>query len=434
LDTNDLLHRWSTLSLAEIEDEIVRGDDEESVARLIGPETVAEIRGISFSPPAAGPREDVVLLPGIMGSMLSSIRGVTTLLWINPLLFVQGKGRYLRMGPDGESDESPDVEIVPIGLEKMTYLKISLLLNRQTNLHEFPYDWRRPIEYNADILHTCIERWSEGDPNRKFSLVAHSMGGLVSRTYMARHPDSAEKHIRRVIMHGTPNYGATNAIDNLINGNWMMATADRLNQQNDMRDLVYCLPSVYQLLPAPRECLPAGSSYPANFEIYDAAAWGLPKIQQKYLDSGRRLHESLAASDPQIPQAVIAGCHVETLVSVELVPDGAGLRLQQTQVGEGENSGDGTVPLWSARLQHADVYYIQEGHRNLPGNGKIIQATLNLILNGSCDLPQSIPARRGLSFGVEAPLAFDLQAEDLRAKIESGTAGEKDLEKLYFAY
>lgn len=434
MNTNDLLQRWSNQSLAEIEDQILRGEDRETVVQLLGEETVAEIQGISFVPSFAGIREDVILLPGIMGSFLSSIRGVTNLLWINPLLFLQGNARYLRLNDAGDDDEDPRVETVPVGLEKLTYLKISLALNRQTNLHEFPYDWRRPIEYNADLLHDRIERWAAGDPDRQFSLVAHSMGGLVSRTYFARHPASAEKRIKRLIVHGTPHYGAANAVETLVNGNGMMATADRLNQANEMRQLVYCLPSVYQLLPAPSDLFPSTLPYPVDFDLYAAAEWDKPEIQQKYLDGARRLHQVLAAADPQVAIDVIAGCHQETMVSISKVKTGTTFRLQPVTVSNGEGSGDGTVPLWSARLPSARCFFIQENHRGLPGNGKVIRATLELIQQGSCDLPETIPSRKPFSFEAPGVVSFDLQAEDLKTKIENGTAGEKDLEKLYFAF
>ena len=431
MDTNDLIHRWATLSTSQIEDEIVRGDDQEAVAQLIGADKVAEIRATSFAPPMAGPREEVVLLPGIMGSLLASIRGVTTLVWINPLLFLQGNARYLRLGADGASDECAEVECMPIGLEKLTYIKISILLNRQVALHEFPYDWRRPAEYNADILHTSLERWSEGDPSRKFTLVAHSMGGLVSRTYMARHPKSAEQRVKRLIMHGTPNFGATGAVDNLFNGNSMMATVDQLNHANEMRQLAYCLPSVYQLLPAPKEFFPTDRPYPVSFDHYNAAAWGLPAVQQKYLDGAHALYQALHASDPQVPVAVIAGCNVKTLVGAGVSTAAGVTQLQPTLESEGENSGDGTVPLWSAKLPGAQVYFIQEVHRDLPNNSHVIQATLDLIHSGTCSLPQAVPPRKLFSFAEEVPVSPEVKAEDLRTKIEAGTAADQDLKSLY---
>lgn len=434
MDTNDLLHRWSTLSLAEIEDEIRRGEDQETVTQLLGAETVAEIQAVSFAPPVPGPREEVVLIPGIMGSNLASIRGVTTLLWINPLLFLQGNGRFLRLNAAGDEDEAPEVEVMSIGLEKLAYLKASLNFNRQVNLHEFPYDWRRPIEYNADVLRRSIDRWSAGDPQRKFSLVAHSMGGLVSRTYLARHPQHAEAHIQRLIMHGTPNFGAANAVDNLANGNSMMATVDKLNAQNEMRKLVFCLPSVYQLLPAPPETFPSGHSYPANFDIYNASEWRINDVQQKHLDGARAFHKTLAASDPQLPIHIIAGVNIDTMIAANLLFDGDVPRIEPVRQSSGAGSGDGTVPLWSAVLPGAKTYYTQVIHRELTGNNAVMRATLDLIRNGACDLAEKIPAPRPFPFETAVPVPFDVQASDLRAKIESGTAGEQDLQKLFFAF
>ena len=224
---------------------------------------MAEMQAVSFSPPNTGEREPVVLLPGIMGSLLTSIRGVTTLVWINPLMFVEGNARYLRLDAAGENDANPEMDIQPVGLEKMTYLKLELTLNREAQLFDFPYDWRRNIEYNADQLDECLERWG-GKTGRKFTLLAHSMGGLVSRTYLARHPQNAEKRVKKLVMMGTPNFGATNAVETLFTGNSLMAKVDKLSKANGMIDVVRGMPGVYNLLPAPPECFPSGKSIPAE--------------------------------------------------------------------------------------------------------------------------------------------------------------------------
>jgi hypothetical protein len=172
-----------------------------------------------------------------------------------------------------------------------------------------------------------------------------------------------------------------------------------------------------------------------SFNLYDASNWQMTEIQQKYLDGARQLHALLGAAESKVPVSIIAGCHVETLVRVDHQPSEQSLGLQFGREAEGPDSGDGTVPLWSARLPGADVYYIQEVHRNLPNNGKVIQATQDLINTGHCDLPTSLPAPRGFSFDAVpgGPVPFDVQAEDLRTKIETGTASDEDLDKLYFA-
>jgi pimeloyl-ACP methyl ester carboxylesterase len=323
---------------------------------------------------------------------------------------------------------------MPIGLEKLAYLRTSLQFNRQTNLREFPYDWRRPIEYNADVLRNSIDHWAGGNAQRKFNLVTHSMGGLVARAYLARHPRHAELHIQRLILLGAPNFGAANAVDNLVNGNSMMVTVDKLNAQNEMRQLIFCLPSVYQLLPAPPEFFPAGRPYPVNFDLYRASEWRMEAIRQKYLDGARGLHQALAASDPQLPIHVIAGANIDTLTAVELQFEGDRPRLQAIRQASGADSGDGTVPLWSALLPGAVTYYAQVIHRELPGNPAVIRAALDLIRTGACDLSRTLPEPRPFPFEVTPPASPELQAEVLRGKIEAGTAGERDLQKMFFAF
>ena len=441
MNTNDLLLRWSQMSLEQIEEEIRSGKDADSVAQLLGPETMLEVQDLAFSLPGSDLEEAVVLLPGVMGSLLSSIRGVSTQVWINPLVFVEGKARYLRLTDDGLNDACPEVEMTPVGLERMTYLKISLMLNRKAELFEFPYDWRRPIAYNAQVLCNSLERWAAGT-QRKFTLLAHSMGGLVSRSYMAQFPALAEQRVKRLIMLGTPNFGATNAIETLFSGNSLMETVNGLNKMNDMVNVVRSLPGVYNLLPAPPDLFPRGKPYPVSWNLYDAPSWRIAGIQQAHLNGARKLHESLAASDPQIEHVMIAGCNLETLVGLKV--DFSNLempRLVPDRITDGDNSGDGTVPLWSALLPRANVFYVRAKHGDMPNQPEIIDAVLNLILGDSCPLPAVLPEPRsflGVHFGLEgeggeAPVEAPPSPAELEAKIRSGTADQNDLKSLRFA-
>jgi pimeloyl-ACP methyl ester carboxylesterase len=435
MNTNELLVDWSTWSLEELEARLRSGADAEALEQLFGAEGVAELRATLDEPPERGLREAVVLLPGIMGSLLTSIRGVTTLLWINPLLFLKGNAAFLELDEPGLADASPQVEAVPLAIEKLVYTMIALRLRRHVDLYEFPYDWRRPIEDSGDVLHACLERWADGNPAQQFTLVGHSMGGLVSRAYLARHRQAAEQRIRRVIMLGTPHFGAATAVENLINGNSMMALAGKLNPRNVPERLLLSLPSVYQLLPAPAPLFPAQRPYPANWDLYDAAAWEIPGLRQDYLEGGRRFYQLLAGADPQVPRVEIAGCHEDTIVDVQRTDVGGGkVRYQVLRKEEGPDSGDGTVPLWSAELPGAAIFYIQETHRNLAKNGRVIRATIELIHGGIPDLPTTLPERRAglIPRAIEEPV--ELEAERLRRRLEAGTATEEELARLYFAF
>jgi pimeloyl-ACP methyl ester carboxylesterase len=433
MNTMDVLNRWSMLSLDQIEEELTSKDGESAAAELLGEGQYEELCAITAEPETREKREAVVLLPGFMGSLLASIRGVTTLVWINPLLFVQGKTSYLEMDEAGQGDARPDIEIVPVGAEKLVYLKIALKLRRQVELYEFPYDWRRPIESNGDLLATYLERWAGGDSEKKFTLVGHSMGGIVSRAYMARHPAAAERRIKRAIMLGTPHFGAAGAVENLIMGNSMTSLADKLNDGNNLVSMVRNFPSVYQLMPAPRDLFPSHRPYPVNWDVYRASEWRVEGIRQDYLDAGRRFHEMMNASDPQVRLIEIAGCHIETLVDLARVfGEDERPEFDLTWKTEGDDSGDGTVPLWSAELPAADMYYLQEVHRDLPKNGEVIQATLELIHRGEPDLSTTLPEPKTGLFIQPMRQVSDEQARDLKQQIESGTVSEADLSPLYF--
>lgn len=433
MNTNDVLNGWATLPLEEIEARLQAGTDEESVEQLFGAEQVSEMRDLIQEPEARGLREAVVLVPGVMGSLLGSIRGVTTMTWINPLLFLKGQFSYLELSQDGSGDLNPEIDTVPLALEKLCYTKIGLALHRQVDLYEFPYDWRRPIEWNGDLLHQCIERWAAGDPGQQFTLVGHSMGGLVSRAYLARHPQAAGQRIRRVIMHGTPHFGAAGAVEGMLVGNQMMAIASMLNKKNVPQRLLLNMPSVYEILPAPPDLFPSHRPYPANWDLYDAAAWKLDGIRQDYLDAARRFYGLLAQAQTAVPLVEIAGCNADTLVEIQRRPKrGKKPDYEMIRKQQGPDAGDATVPLWSAVLPGADVYYVEEIHRYLPRNKQVIEATLELIHDGTPDLPTDLPAAtKDLSSrgGLEPP---EVQAEQLRDRLEQGTATEEDLAQLYF--
>lgn len=434
MNTTDLLNRWSTLSLDDVQAELDAGQNLMAAEQIFGAEEVAAMRSDEGVRSASGQREAVVLLPGLMGSLLASVRGVITQLWLNPGLILKGQSRYLELNQDGTADGSPNIHTVAIGAEKLCYLKPALALNRACLLFEFPYDWRLPIEVNGHRLGEALERWADDDPNMQFTLVGHSMGGLVSRAFVALKTEQAKRRVKRVIMHGTPQFGAAGAIADLMEGNRMMAIAKALNENNAIRRFVLNMPSAYQLLPAPPDLFPADRHYPANFDVYDARQWRLEGVRQDYLDAGRRFHELLADFDHPVETIQIAGCHLETKIDVALNFTAAGRpNLQVITQQDGPDSGDATVPLYSARLPGAQMYYIQEVHRYLPRNDQVIQATIDLIYGRTPRLPTELPRPKSGFLGLfRATGAPEDQAERLRQRLTDGVATEEDLEQFFF--
>jgi len=70
------------------------------------------------------------------------------------------------------------------------------------------YDWRKPVSENWEkYLKPKIEEAKQKSGQDKVDLVAHSMGGLLARAYIQS--DSYDNDVNKLVMMGTPNYGAS---------------------------------------------------------------------------------------------------------------------------------------------------------------------------------------------------------------------------------
>ncbi len=391
----------------------------------------AHVRALLQMPQEGTARRNTILIPGLLGSLLASTRGLSAMLWFNPAILMDGHLNLMDLAADGRSDRSPDVDISPVGIEKMTYLELIRTLAAHTRLYQFPYDWRRHIESNADLLHESVCRWNQADPERRYTIVAHSMGGLVARTYFARYPHEAERCIDRVIMIGTPYNGTPSIMMTFTEEQHPGRLVNRLNEQNDMLGFTANLPSLYQLLPPPPELYRPEWVYPFDWDIYDAPAWGLPWIRQDYLNDARALHQVLDATDPQIEMIGIVGCHQRTVDRVSLNPDNPEAPLTFYYEENGTSSGDDKVPIWSAGDSRLSIYYVEETHARLVSHEEVLQAVIDLVYAQRANLPRELPERRQTLKGLgAAPLVQ--QVTELRERMEQGRITRKDIEAFFF--
>src|SRR5579862_3253020 len=209
------------------------------------------------------------------------------------------------------------------------------------------------------------------------SLIAHSMGGLVSRFYLESGDFNARRghqRVRRLVTLGTPHRGSPLALTAALGKEkrlWLNA-AQVKELCSDAR-----FPSLYQLLPPPGEPFAweehATTQY-AAVDIYDnemATKLGLVKVN---LDAAREFHAKLSLN--RRPAAVryffFAGTRQKTISSVRVVSHNAGLDVERAEI---EESGDGTVPVWSAMLtgvqcqpvggEHGEIYKARDLRRTL---------------------------------------------------------------------
>jgi pimeloyl-ACP methyl ester carboxylesterase len=147
----------------------------------------------------------------------------------------------------------------------------------------FSYDWRQEIAtVTAPLLAKALDDYARiheektgiPAPQTKFILVAHSMGGLVVRTFLSENPQWADR-ISAMYLVGAPNLGSVKAIKTLVVGpgglkeNVTSFPASLLNflpnnvDANLTKLVAISRPSLYELLPFddPRwECVAADGS------------------------------------------------------------------------------------------------------------------------------------------------------------------------------
>src|SRR5262249_7228597 len=136
------------------------------------------------------------------------------LIWVQVLHLLQGQ--FDRLGLDSNGLSLRDVRST--GMYMRFYGSQLASLSTNWNVRPFFFDWRRDIRVAADELNTNVTTWF--GPEAPFHLIAHSMGGLVARCFIAKHADRWNKggdKAGRLVMLGTPNQGSF-AIPRLLFG------------------------------------------------------------------------------------------------------------------------------------------------------------------------------------------------------------------------
>lgn len=165
----------------------------------------------------------------------------------------------------------------------------------QDTFYVFPYDWRRDNVETARLLIKKIEalKIKLKKPNLKFNIIAHSMGGLVSR-YAAMYGDAdiptgepkptwaGARHLDKVFLLGTPNEGSVLSLRALLDGYSLTGGISLPFIQNFNRFDVFTIPSMFQLLPLTESLiaydenlkrLPLDIYNPETWDEYDWSIW-----------------------------------------------------------------------------------------------------------------------------------------------------------------
>lgn len=147
----------------------------------------------------------LILLPGIMGSELSEVKGNERQdIWLDYPRLAFGQGSKLDINVRN---------IQATGVLEQGYEAFSRHAKNSEQCHLIPfgYDWRQSVFQAAKELQKLIEKRLAAAPEQPIALVCHSMGGLVARAWRQENQSTWTRITQqngRMIQIGTPNYGS----------------------------------------------------------------------------------------------------------------------------------------------------------------------------------------------------------------------------------
>lgn len=341
-----------------------------------------------------GPRPIAIVLPGTMGSALS-VSGDRV--WLQYLDLAFGGLDKLSVDANGvQADE----------LLEDFYGEFLVYLSRSHEVRPYAYDWRLSVadavEGLAELLDAALTDCEiAGQP---LHLVAHSMGGLVARLTLARHPRLWQRMQRlassRLLMLGTPNRGSHEALRWLTGFNptlTKLRLLDITSSRNGLLKIVSRYPGLLELLPADDATHDfAEPTFWSELRSELNERWPLPP--KRGLAGASRIWRELADA-PRDPERLVyvAGCAELTVNDYDVDPTGDNsvpgfprplLRFFATR------RGDGTVTWDNGRLPGVPTWYVEGAqHDALLTHAAAFPAYVELLQTGqTARLPQNEPS------------------------------------------
>ena len=154
-------------------------------------------------------------------------------------------------------------------------------VDTEKRYYVFSYDWRQDNVQAARGLNALIDQIREdyGDPALEVDIVAHSMGGLITRYFIRYGTEDVlddnsfpvnqrgAAKIRRVVLLGTPNLGSAAAFRTLARGYKLLLGTIPI-------EVVATFPSTYQVLPhAINDWLVTMDGEPIDLDQFDTSFW-----------------------------------------------------------------------------------------------------------------------------------------------------------------
>jgi pimeloyl-ACP methyl ester carboxylesterase len=351
------------LSDVDFERLLATGEQQRDLIAYFGAAEYRELARLARQAAATPVKDEalrVIIVPGIMGSQLGLQRTApdpNDVLWVDPIDI--GLGRLITLRMPGTA------RIISLGVVIDSYLKLKLRLRAAgfaVSFHD--YDWRLGV----DELGRALAERLRDEPAQRLAIVAHSMGGLVSRAAVVL--PGAER-VERVLLLGSPNYGSFATIQALRGTYAVVRKLARLAGNSSAEflsgEIFNTFPSLYHMLPA--------ASCSDGTDLFDASSWpgSGPQPDPALLERARTVQSMLAQPDTRF--ASIVGIGQETVTAVRRRGDDFVYTISR--------HGDGTVPAISAALPGAPTHYVSVAHSDLTRDPTVAAAVVDLLRKGS---------------------------------------------------
>jgi hypothetical protein len=358
----------------------------------------------------------VVVIPGIMGSVLRDVR-TNELLWgfDKPSLYIDAwlSGNFFAKLAVTEAERGGDTtRVKPDGVLRMPawapFLQgfepyVSLVDRLRPAVRDpaaiigFGYDWRLSIAHNARELERValdhLERWRahpQGSKQARLVLVAHSMGGLVSRyfTHVLGHADS----VGATVTLGTPYYGSVKSLMTIGLG---LGAPVPLPKKR-VRKMARTMPGMYDLLPFYR-CVDEGESF-RRLEPTDVA--GIGGDAELAREANHR-HDELMRGDAGALRLVV-GTKQPTLQSVTFDSGAISAHEYECSVDASgamtrvDRLGDGTVYRGAAAAFGLTAAAYSQSHGAMPRMAEIADHALDILTHDTAGPPLGAAVELGM--------------------------------------
>jgi len=388
---------------------VIRGERNRNITTILPGGSVKPID-------VSGKKPIIILIPGIMGSNLSNGNSE---IWIDYLKMAWGQLTDLNIDNDKVTAKS---------VVGTAYGKLVEDLNDKFDVLVFPYDWRKSLSVSGKLLADKIndELLPTGQP---IQIIAHSMGGLVTRDLMMNHTETWEELNAisnfKCILLGTPwqgSYGIPEIITGIGGAIKSVSRLAIFQSRKELLEVFVRYSGLLQLLPIHEEAHDFGDMelWKTLQVVTDESMWALPN--QDDLDEFKAYKKKFHQFKKWQLEKVfyIAGKDERTLSNFVCRDQfGAVLNEKNTSllkkkiaepglftfknyelVFEATGAGDGSV-TWDSgipkQLESHQVFYADTIHGELANDKDRFEAIKDILSNGSTNrLTNKRPTSRAI--------------------------------------